>query len=177
MKEHTGKDIDTAGRRPKQAEVNDRLIRELRDVSHIMRSLYEGRGSQKRILVILGEAGGAVTQRELTGMMGIQPGSASEVISKLEAAGYIIRETNSQDKRTADIRLTEAGLAASEAIREQRARRHEDMFSCLEDGEKEQLLALLEKLSGDWMLRYRGSGGYTEGRRRRGKGGRPAKGR
>ena len=35
------------------ANINDKLIMNLRDISHTMRSLYEGRGSQKRILIIL----------------------------------------------------------------------------------------------------------------------------
>ena len=41
---------------------------------------------------------------------------------------------------------------------EARARRHEEMFLCLSDGEKAQLLALLEKLSADWAERYGGEG-------------------
>ena len=65
------------------ANINDKLIMNLRDISHTMRSLYEGRGSQKRILIILHEVG-KITQRALTERLGIQPGSASEVIAKLD---------------------------------------------------------------------------------------------
>ena len=45
--------------------IHDKLIINLRDLSHIMRFLYEGKGSQKRILIIMNEVG-IITQRELT---------------------------------------------------------------------------------------------------------------
>lgn len=34
---------------------------------------------------------------------------------------------------------------------------HEEMFSCLSDGEKAELLSLLEKVNADWEMRYRGT--------------------
>ena len=136
-----------------EADVNDKLIINLRDLSHIMRMLYEGKGSQKQVLIMLNE-GGVATQRELTARMGVQPGSASEVISKLESAGLIQRTPNAQDKRTVDIHLTEAGrLLAAEAAA-QRKKRHEEMFSCLSEKEKESFLTLMEQIYGDWEKRY-----------------------
>lgn len=146
------------------ADRNDKLIINLRDLSHTMHALYEGRGSQRRILIVLDEIGRSVTQRELTERLGIQPGSASEVVAKLEGAGHIRRTPNEADRRTVDIALTDAGRAVAAEAREQRTRRHEQMFSCLSDGEKDQLLSLLEKLNGDWEERYRDVG---EGCRRR----------
>lgn len=136
------------------ADINDKLVINLRDLSHVMRSLYEGKGSQKRILIILDEIGGSVTQRELTERLGIQPGSASEVIAKLESAGYINRTPSETDRRTADIMLTTAGKAAAASATAQRMRRHEEMFSCLSDAEKTALLSLLEKVNADWESRY-----------------------
>lgn len=140
----------------KASDVNGRLIMNLRDLSHTMRFLYEGKGSQKRILIILKEAE-RITQRELTEWLGIQPGSASEVISKLEGAGYIIRTLSEIDRRTTDIVLTEKGKDAAEEALMQRNKRHEEMFSCLSDGEKAELLSLLEKVNTDWEKRYRGT--------------------
>ena len=46
-------------------DINDKLVCNFRDIGHTIRHIAEGRGSQKRILVILQESG-AVTQRELT---------------------------------------------------------------------------------------------------------------
>jgi len=137
------------------ADINGRLIINLRDISHTMRYLYEGRGSQKRILIVLNETGGSITQRELTGRLGIQPGSVSEVIAKLESEGYIKRTPNETDRRTTDVALTAAGRSAAEQAEKERADRHKQMFSCLSEDEKYQLLSLLEKVRGDWEKRYR----------------------
>ncbi len=132
------------------ANINDKLIINLRDISHTMRFLYEGKGSQKRVLIVLDEIGGSIAQRELTERLGIQPGSASEVIAKLESAGCISRTPNETDRRTVDIELTEEGKALAAEAREQRIRRHEQMFSCLSGDEKNQLLSLLEKVNADF---------------------------
>ncbi len=36
--------------------------------------------------------------------------------------------------------------------------RHEEMFSCLSEEEKRELLPLLERVCADWRIRYRGNG-------------------
>lgn len=135
------------------ADENGKLIINFRDISHTMRFLYEGKGSQKRILIVLLEAG-RMTQRALTEKLGIQPGSASEVIAKLESAGLIVRTSSTEDRRTTDISLTEEGKKQAMEARTQRDRRHEEMFSCLSEAEKKQLLTLLEKVNLDWERRY-----------------------
>lgn len=136
------------------ADINDRLIIHLRDISHTMRFLYEGKGSQKRILIILNETG-TITQQALTKRLGIQPGSASEVIAKLEHIGLIVRTPSRTDRRTVDIALTEEGKKQAREAAAQRSKRHEEMFSCLSEAEKSQLLSLLEKINADWEQRYR----------------------
>lgn len=142
-------------------DINGKLIINLRDLGHIMRLQYEGKASQKRILIILHEVG-SITQRQLTERLGIQPGSASEVIIKLENAGLIVRTQNLVDRRTTDIQLTDSGkMLALEAVK-QRKQRHEEMFSCLSKEEKQELLLLMEKLHADWELRYQ-KDGFTHG--------------
>ncbi|MDO4318356.1 MAG: MarR family transcriptional regulator [Lachnospiraceae bacterium] len=138
-------------------DINDKLIINVRDLSHFMRMLYEGKGSQKRVLIVLHEAG-KITQRELTERLGIQPGSVSEVITKLEASGYITRSVSNVDRRTVDLALTEEGAKLAAEASEHRKQRHEEMFSCLSAGEKKELLALLEKVSADWKERYQDIG-------------------
>lgn len=135
-------------------DTENKLIMNLRDSGHIIRFLFEGKGSQKRILIILKEAG-TITQRELTERIGIQPGSASEVIGKLEDAGLILRTPSVSDRRTADIQLTDTGNLQAEEALQQRKARHQEMFSCFSAEEKEELLKLLEKLNLDWNTRYR----------------------
>lgn len=150
-------------------DINGKLIINLRDLGHIMRLQYEGKASQKRILIILHEVG-SITQRQLTERLGIQPGSASEVIIKLENAGLIVRTQNLVDRRTTDIQLTDSGkMLALEAVK-QRKQRHEEMFSCLSKEEKQELLLLMEKLHADWELRYQKDGsthGHNESPRNR----------
>lgn len=111
------------------AEVNQKLILNLRDISHTMRSLYEGKGSQKQVLMVLLKTG-RITQRELTARLGIQLGSASEVIAKLEHAGLLVRVPGEEDRRTADILLTEAGRRQAREASAQRRQR-----SCMRAGD------------------------------------------
>ena len=126
----------------------------IRELGHASRFHFDGKGGQGRILHILAEAG-TMTQRELTERLGIQPGSASEVISKLERAGFVARATSEADRRTADITLTEAGkVQAAEQMAHRKERSHE-MFLALTEEEKATLLALLEKLNGNWAKRGR----------------------
>lgn len=134
-------------------DVNKELIINLRNLGHTIRFLFEGKGSQKRILIILYE-NGDMTQRELTERLGIQPGSASEVIGKLESAGLIQRRLSRSDRRTADILLTESGRVQAEEASMQRRIRHQQMFSCLTQEEKDTLLKLTGKLDADWNSRY-----------------------
>ena len=135
------------------ADRNRKLILNFRDINHTMRSQYEGRGSQKHVLIVLLETG-TITQRRLTERLGIQPGSVSEVLAKLEKGGLIVRTESPDDRRTTDIVLTEQGKLQAEEALMQRRIRHEEMFSCLTEEEKCTLLILLEKVNGDWKKRY-----------------------
>lgn len=135
------------------ADINDKMIINLRDLNHMMRMLYEGKASQKRILIILNESE-KITQRDLTQRLGIQPGSTSEILSKMEGAGWIMRTQNEADRRTTDVSLTESGRELAREALAQRQRRHEEMFSCLSEEEKQELLSLLEKVCADWRSRY-----------------------
>lgn len=133
---------------------DNQLIWNFRDIAHTMRQTSEGKGGQKRVLIILRESG-SMTQKELTDRLGVQPGSVSEVLGKLEAAGLIRRVPNGTDRRTTDICLTEAGEVAAQEAYTQRRQRHQLMFSSLTDQEKDQLLLLLEKLNADWEQKFR----------------------
>ena len=155
MKEDASREVQRNLRRVQYegSDQNGRLIINFRDINHIMRSLYEGKGSQKRILIVLLETG-KITQRVLTERLGIQPGSASEVLAKLEHAGLIAREASSEDRRTTDVSLTEKRREQAKEALAFRQERHTQMFSCLSEQEKDQLLGLLEKVCRDWKKRY-----------------------
>ena len=90
-----------------------------------------------------------MTQRELTERLGIRPASAGELVGKLERAGLVERTPCQTDRRTADVRLTEAGLARRKeraALEQERG----ELFTALSEQEKQTLLALLEKLHQSW---------------------------
>lgn len=121
----------------------------LHELHHMSRFGMESRGGQGRILKLLAKEGD-MTQRLLTEKLGIQPGSVSEVIGKLERAGYVTRSENAEDRRTADIHLTQAGRERAEAREQEKP----ELFSALSEEEKSQLLTLLERLRGDWRERF-----------------------
>ena len=142
MENHHFEDKEIAG------DINAKLAHHLHTVGHMMRMRFDDREGQNRILVMLND--GPVSQRDLTARLGIQPGSASEVLNKLESAGLIERTPNEEDRRTANVGLTEVGRAeAAKAVEERRGRR-EKMFSCLTEEEKETLVGLIEKLKNSW---------------------------
>lgn len=134
-------------------ETNEKLVWNFRDISHTMRRIAEGKASQKRILILLREHDG-MTQKALTDRLGVQPGTVSEVLGKLEAAGLLLRTANEADRRTTDLWLTEEGKAQAHQAYFARVERHCQMFSGLSDAEKTTLLRLLEKVNGDWEQRY-----------------------
>lgn len=146
-----------------ELDTESRLVRHFRDIGHVIRQISEGRGSQKRVLITLLQSG-PVTQTALTEYLRIQPGSASEVLSRLEELGWIQRTANEEDRRTVLISLTDAGLKEAQEALRQRKQRHSEMFSVLSGEEQQELLTLLEKLGADWDNRY---AGHTQERRRR----------
>ena len=60
-----------------ELDITGKLIWNFRNISHILRGMSGGKGSQRRILTVLLKSG-QVTQTELTEYPGIRPGSASE---------------------------------------------------------------------------------------------------
>lgn len=137
-------------------DTNNKLIWNFRDIAHTMHQISEGKSSQKRILILLNENGSTpLTQKELTERLGVQPGTVSEVLNKLEAAGLILRTPSATDRRTAALHLTEAGKIQASQAASDRNDRHLQMFASLSDSEKQTLLQLLEKLNEDWDQVYR----------------------
>ena len=159
-------------KRYEELDQNNKLVWNFRDIGHTMRHISEGKGSQQRILIVLNETG-PITQSELTQQLGIQPGSASEVVIKLEIAGLIERLPSENDKRTTTVCLTDAGKNEALRLSSIRTERHERMFASLTNNEKDALLCLLEKINADWDKQYRQNADdqgerHHERRRRRG---------
>ena len=137
-----------------EQNMEERLLHSLLDLNHMMRMLYEGKASQSRILIILYEQGEGVSQKELTEYLKIQPGSASEILSKLERSGLIVRTQSKADRRSMEIALTETGKEQAREAIAKRKKRHEQMFACLTQEEKEAFGTILSKMSEDWKKRF-----------------------
>ena len=114
----------------------------LHQCMHLLRH-GEAKGTgQGRILTILSQTD-EISQRELQEHLGIQPGSLSEILGKLESRGQIHRSRDEQDKRKATLRITDAGRQALEAVSQSEQK---DPFAVLSAEEQETLRLLLNKI-------------------------------
>ncbi|MBR6366531.1 MAG: MarR family transcriptional regulator [Lachnospiraceae bacterium] len=108
-----------------------------------------GRGmSRERLLTIISEYPDGIRQKDLAEAAGINASSASEVVSRLEDDGYLVRVIDATDKRATLLKLTEMGAARAEEIRSERESFLDDIFSRLTEDEKQTLSDLLDKLIG-----------------------------
>ena len=110
-----------------------------------IRFRLSNKSGQSQVLWILDDDG-CMTQRSLTEHMRIQPGSVSEILGKMEAAGLISRTVNPDDRRTTLVDLTESGRREAKRLHEEWDRRVRETFRPLTEEEADSLMILLEKL-------------------------------
>ena len=92
---------------------------------------------------------GPMSQKDLQEKLGVQPASVSELISKLEARGLVERSRSETDRRVVILSLTEkAGKIEKKDLD---IRSSDELFSCLDEEEQDQLICLLEKLDQSFM--------------------------
>ena len=103
--------------------------------------------SRERILGILLAHEDGLRQKNIAESMHIGPSATSEFIDKLEQTGYIERRPDPDDGRATRIYLTEKGKARAYELEDERKERFAFLFTALTDEEKEQLIALLDKLT------------------------------
>ncbi len=126
------------------------LLAEMMDQTmHYLRSHYSGKGGQGRALRVLNKHG-AMTQQELQNRLNIQPSSISEILAKLEGAGFITRTRDETDRRRQIITITPEGQVDLEKHEAARIRRQSVLYASLSDEEQEELIRLLVKLWEDW---------------------------
>jgi len=98
------------------------------------------RRGQGRILALLQKTG-EISQKELSFLLDLRQQSLSELLRKLETAGYLTRETNPDDRRVARIVLTDQGREAKVT--------GDDLsgaFACLSDDERTNLASYLTRV-------------------------------
>ena len=93
---------------------------------------------------------GSMTQKALGEHMRIQPGSLSEVLSKVEQAGLVEKARDEADRRSFARTLTAAGHAQAGEYARQRAEAAQQLFAPLSDEQKQTLGELLATLLASW---------------------------
>ncbi|TCL57689.1 DNA-binding MarR family transcriptional regulator [Kineothrix alysoides] len=119
----------------------------LRVCGHILYHRAGRQSGQGRILHILSERS-ELSQKELQEMLRVQPGSMSEILSKMESKGLVERIRDEEDKRKTQVRLTETGKAHVE--NHHCGLGNKDIFSALDENQQEELKELLALLLEDW---------------------------
>lgn len=140
---------------PTQEELQSRLESgNLNDLMHMCAHMMHHRPEagaargQGKVMAILADHG-SISQRQLQDMLHIQPGSLSEILTKLESKGLLTR-TRAEDKRGNVLTITEEGRALSQKEDTSGG----DLFTALSEAEQYQLRALLQTLLTDWLQRF-----------------------
>jgi DNA-binding MarR family transcriptional regulator len=109
-----------------------------------------GQTSQIRVLRFLHNHGSA-NLKVLQEALAIKSAAMSELVTKLEECGLVVRTQSESDKRVKEIRLTDLG---ENTILQQIEREREmDLFSSLNESERDSLENALRKLNADWRQR------------------------
>ena len=116
------------------------------------KKLHRGKGhgschGQGKILRMVSKNPG-ITQKNVQELMGLRSGTISELVSKLENRGYIIKTRCQDDKRLVCLNLTEEGKRHVQEMNVQKI--PEDFFKGLNETEMVQMDNLLTKLMNGW---------------------------
>ena len=103
---------------------------------------------REMILGVLMLSEDGMNQREIAEEMGVSPSTLSEMINRLVEDGYVERKADPGDRRARLLSLTMAGRIQGQEILEECACVLAFLFRNLEDGDKMELVRLLDKLLG-----------------------------
>ena len=128
-----------------------RLLHDLGYFGHFLHVHAGGRSGKQHILVNLYQNGGYMAQSELAHRSCVSSAALSEVISKLETEGFIIRTRSESDGRAFDIELTDTGSMKAQELVASKSRFEQEAFDCLSEDEREVLLNLLDRIANHWQ--------------------------
>lgn len=111
---------------------------------------YHSRPGMQQGMVLRMLRDGPKTQKEIQDRLGTQPGSVSELISKLETKRLLERQRSETDRRQVLLTLTAKGAELAQCAEEYPAT---GLYSALTQPEQETLERLLTKLLTDWKER------------------------
>ena len=87
-----------------------------------------------------------LTQSQLADILDIRPQSLTRALADLEEKGMIERKRSSQDRRIVTVHATAQGIDYHQEMALMRKNRAENIFGCLNDEEKKDLLELVSKV-------------------------------
>jgi DNA-binding MarR family transcriptional regulator len=126
-----------------------KIIHDLHRCGHFLHFKMGGKGGRRRIFFVLVEHG-EILQRELQDLLGLQSGSMSEIIIKMEADGLIEKIKSEQDGRQFILRLTAKGIAEAKRREQEYLRQVTKMTSCFSKTEQQEFYGMLERLLEHW---------------------------
>ena len=94
-------------------------------------------------LHLLGDA--AMTMRELAETIGLEPSNLTGIVDRLEARGFVERQSSTDDRRIKKVSLTRAGLAMRKRLLEH-LKQPTPWMLLLTKADQRQLLAILRKV-------------------------------
>lgn len=98
------------------------------------------------LLFLLDSADAPLSPHELAERAGVSRATVTGLLDGLARDDLIVRDHHPQDRRALCVRLTEAGKALAQQLVREHAEWIAGLFSRLDDGERQQLAALLVKV-------------------------------
>ncbi len=132
-----------------EIELRRELLHRIRICGYHLWFCAGEKAGQRRILMTLFKRGN-MTQREMQDILNIKSASLSEILSKIEAEGFIERLKNDVDKRQIDLILTKKGREEAEGIETENDKIAKELLCDLTLEEEQQLFYLLDKLVEKW---------------------------
>lgn len=134
-----------------EEENSTKAVALLRRCGHILYHHIGEKRGQTRVLELLTEKK-TLPQQQILEQLGVQPGSGSELLSKLEGRGLIERVRDEADNRRVLVHLTAQGRAEFDGKKEEPS--DETLMEPLEEAEQAELNRLLTKLLDVWEEKY-----------------------
>jgi len=132
-------------------DAHNELGKLVAQVGHWLYIMYDGHLGQRKIVHILSGVE-SMTQKDLQNILGIKPSSMSEIITKLEKKGDIVRNRDEFDRRKVVLKITESGLRKDKYQQKIQDDPNNGQvgFDVLTSEEQQTLRQLLEKILVGW---------------------------
>ena len=135
------------------------LSRLLAEISRQLSQDFAGRvqdfgltHTQSQALTAIAQNAG-LKQAELAGLLRVKPMSAGRLVDRMEAAGWVERRRSTEDRRIIHLYVTEQAQPLLADLGKAATRTRQAAFSDFEAGERDQLIALLERVKANLQKR------------------------